>query len=79
LEVSTGAPGPVELYNLVQDIAETNDVSGQYPEIVNERLNFMNKAHTPGKLFSSYADEDIAVMSKSKISKFYVVLWEIPE
>lgn len=60
LDVTTEEPGPIELYNLEQDIQESNDVSGQYPEIVNEMQEIMDEAHTPSKLFPLYAGEVMA-------------------
>lgn len=37
---------PVELYDLTQDLAETNDVSNQYPALVAEMKRMMDVSHT---------------------------------
>lgn len=41
----------IELYNLEQDIAEQNNVAGQYPEIVAEMETLMKEARVPSELF----------------------------
>ena len=38
----------VELYDLVNDIGETTDVSGDSPEVVELAVQYMDEAHTPG-------------------------------
>jgi len=40
----------IELYNLKKDIAETTDVSGQYPDIVAQIETIMESEHTPAEM-----------------------------
>ena len=40
----------IELYNLKDDIAETNDVSDQNPDIVSKIEAIMKKEHTPPEI-----------------------------
>jgi len=51
LNVVENRDSPIELYNLDEDIAEENDVSNQYPEIVEEMNRLFNEAHVPSELF----------------------------
>ncbi|MGJ8643816.1 MAG: arylsulfatase [Luteolibacter sp.] len=41
----------VELYDLSNDRSETKDVSGDYPEIVQELVKLMKEAHTESEIF----------------------------
>lgn len=41
----------VELYDLSKDRSETKDVSGEYPEIVQELVKYMKEAHTESEIF----------------------------
>ncbi|MDD6209564.1 MAG: arylsulfatase [Bacteroidales bacterium] len=41
----------VELYNIREDIGETNDLSSQYPEKVKDFLELMSKARTENEVF----------------------------
>ncbi len=43
--------GPIELYNLVQDPEENNDVADQFPSVVGELDNIMIQAHKPSEIF----------------------------
>jgi arylsulfatase len=45
------ADGPVQLYNLKDDIAESKDVAADHPEIVAEALKLMAEAHVPSAMF----------------------------
>ncbi len=45
------APGPIELYDLSKDPAESTDVAAQHPEIVARLVEMMNQQHQPSKLF----------------------------
>jgi len=40
---------PIELYNIVEDIAEKNNVAEQNPEIVQKMAEFMKEAHIDSK------------------------------
>lgn len=42
---------PVELYNLEEDIAESNNVADQHPEIVEDMLGLMKASHCPSDYF----------------------------
>ena len=39
----------IELYNLKEDLGETEDLAKQYPEIVDQMERYMDEAHTPLK------------------------------
>lgn len=41
----------IQLFNLKEDIAEQNDLSSKYPEIVSKLLNEMKDSHVPSDLF----------------------------
>jgi len=45
------AAAPIELYNLEEDIAETNNVAEQYPEIAAEMLDLIKASHSPSENF----------------------------
>jgi arylsulfatase A-like enzyme len=42
---------PLELYNLLEDPEEKNDISNQHPEIVRQIEEIMAEAHTPSEIF----------------------------
>jgi arylsulfatase A len=42
---------PVELYNLEEDISESNNVASQHPDIVEDMLGLMKASHCPSKYF----------------------------
>jgi arylsulfatase A-like enzyme len=44
-------PRAIELYNLREDIGETNDVAGKHPEIVKKVKDIFNEAHSPSPHF----------------------------
>jgi arylsulfatase A-like enzyme len=44
--------GPIELYNLDDDIGETRDVAGNHPDIVNNMTALMAGAHIPDSLWT---------------------------
>ncbi|MDP4624939.1 MAG: arylsulfatase [Akkermansiaceae bacterium] len=48
---SSNANSPVQLYDLSKDKSETKDVSADYPEIVQELVNYMKEAHTESVIF----------------------------
>jgi arylsulfatase A-like enzyme len=43
-----------ELYNLEQDISETNNLAAEYPEVLDQLTDLMEEAHTPHPLISLY-------------------------
>ncbi|MBN1901256.1 arylsulfatase [Candidatus Sumerlaeota bacterium] len=51
LNAETSPDAPVELYNLKEDIGETNDLATAQPEIAERLSQLMRKAHQPGKAF----------------------------
>lgn len=44
--------GPIELYNLDQDVGETTDLATGHPKIVEEISGLMSEAHEPSKLWT---------------------------
>ena len=46
-----GKLGPVELYNLAEDIGETQDLAAREPERVKEMQRLLEEARYPSKLF----------------------------
>lgn len=42
---------PIELYNLDEDISESNNVADEYPEIVEDMLGLMKASHCPSEHF----------------------------
>ncbi len=42
---------PVELYNLEEDLSESNNLADQFPEIVREMLGLMKASHSPSTHF----------------------------
>lgn len=42
---------PIELYNLKEDIGETNNLADQHPELVAEMKAIMEEAHVPSEVF----------------------------
>lgn len=46
-----GQPVRTELYDLTNDISETNDVSAQYPDVVKEMEQLMDKEHSTSDNF----------------------------
>ena len=47
-----------QLYNLKEDIAEENDVSEKYPEVLKQLLNKTVEARTPSKYFKGAWDKE---------------------
>lgn len=52
LNVSKDPDGPIELYNLKDDIGEANNIAGEHPEIVQKMRSIMKEARTESALFS---------------------------
>ncbi|WP_138476634.1 arylsulfatase [Dyadobacter bucti] len=51
LKASTNPEGPVELYDLSKDPAETTDIASKHPEKARELGGIMNRSHVPSALF----------------------------
>jgi len=51
LNVDRNPNGPLLLYNIKENPAETKDLASQYPQIVRQMEKIMQKAHTPSALF----------------------------
>jgi len=49
LNVAKNPDGPIELYNLKEDIGEKHNVADQHPEIVAKMANYMQIARTPSE------------------------------
>ena len=43
--------GPLELYDLSQDVGETNNIAAQHPEVVQEMDSILQSARTPSEVF----------------------------
>ena len=43
--------GPLELYNLADDLGETRNVAPQHPQVVRRLDSLMRQAHVPSRLF----------------------------
>ena len=52
LNVNSPYKSTIELYDLDNDVAESNNLAEKHPEIVKQLLDLMNIAHTPNKFFS---------------------------
>ena len=51
LDVAKKPDGPIELYDLQNDISETNNIANRYPEIVAKIEGYMKTARTPAEHF----------------------------
>ena len=63
LDVRTGNPKPMELYNLAQDPSEEHNIAAGHPEIVAMMDSLMGVSHTPLKgmsLFNEEVESDMA-------------------
>jgi arylsulfatase A-like enzyme len=47
-----GETGPVELYNLEEDLGEEHDVAAEHPDIVSRLVGLMDEAHSPNPNWS---------------------------
>ncbi|TWT98620.1 arylsulfatase [Stieleria varia] len=52
LNLNKNADSPVALYDLSQDIGETNDVASEHPDLVAKAKRFFTDAHTPSEFWS---------------------------
>lgn len=50
LQVGKDRDGPIELYNLENDLGETSDVSKEFPVVAKQMVELMNQAHTPSDI-----------------------------
>lgn len=57
LNVIENRQSPIELFNLSEDISEETDLSGQYPEIVEEMDQLFREAHVPSELFPLFLNQ----------------------
>jgi arylsulfatase A-like enzyme len=46
--------GPLELYDLSQDVGEVNDLAAERPDLVEKLSALMREAHQPNENFSIY-------------------------
>lgn len=51
LNVAKDPDGPIELYNLAEDLSESNNVAAKHPDIVDDIAKMMDKAHTKSDEF----------------------------
>lgn len=51
-DVLENSDGPLELYNLAEDIGEENNIADQHPEIVAEMETILQNARTPSEIFA---------------------------
>jgi hypothetical protein len=49
LNVAKNPDGPIELYNLKDDLGEKHNVADQHPEIVARIAKYMKEARTPSE------------------------------
>jgi arylsulfatase A len=56
LNVRENRNSPIELYNLADDPAEVNDISGEYPEIAEEMDRLIRESHVPSDVFPLFND-----------------------
>ncbi len=52
LDVRRNREGPIELYDLSEDLGETNDVAARHPRVVRRMEGFMRDARTDSEAFS---------------------------
>ena len=62
--VRAGADGPLELYNLKNDLGETNNVADKNPEIVARFTEYLKTARTEDKNWPIRPSEDTASAQK---------------
>lgn len=59
-DVLKNPDGPLELYNLAEDISEENDIASEHPGVVAEMNEILQEARTPSEVFafgsSTYLD-----------------------
>ncbi len=50
-DLDVNKSGPIELYNLKEDIGETKDLSTEHPDVLRKLTALINTARTPSPLF----------------------------
>ncbi|WP_066631332.1 arylsulfatase [Labilibacter marinus] len=50
-DINSKKPRAMELYNLAEDVAETNNIADQHPEIIQQMKEIMEKEHVDSELF----------------------------
>lgn len=68
LAVGENPNGPIELYNLENDLGESDNVAADHPEIVTQIENLMTEAHQPSEVVS-FTGTRSAKASKKKARK----------
>lgn len=58
LNVSEHPDGPIEVYNLADDIGEEHDIAGEHPDVAVRLAGLMKDAHVPSKTFPLTPDEE---------------------
>ena len=53
--------GPIELYNLDEDLGEENNVAGQHPEVAREMTRLLRDAHVPSATFPMPGEAEASV------------------
>jgi arylsulfatase A-like enzyme len=60
LDVNKNPDAPIELYNMADDIGETNNIADQYPEIAEQIQKTMQEAHTSAPDWPLLSEEFIS-------------------
>ena len=47
LDVRTGNPQPIQLFDLNKDPSESRDIAAEHPELVAEMAGYMDESHEP--------------------------------
>ena len=58
MNMSINPNSPLELYNLNQDIGEQENLAAQYPKVIEEIRQIMNKEHSPSTIFQFKFEEN---------------------
>jgi hypothetical protein len=45
------AEAPIQLYNLAEDLGETNDIAAEHPAVAMRMAEIMSTEHTPSEVF----------------------------
>jgi arylsulfatase A-like enzyme len=51
-DVLENPDGPLELYDLSQDVGEANNIAAQHPEVVEEMDSILHSARIPSEVFA---------------------------